>query len=142
MNVNVNLSEAQKKRLKKAVMTGSGFSAKLSHANLQGSDMLPVGKVIANKLARHVRDNKGMVVKMTEKDVAKYGNDMPFETMTTRGGALTAAAALAGIGMAKEFLDDYPEVTTFVRGITEDIAYLLQNPMAISFRFIVSTKNP
>jgi len=144
MNVNVNLSEAQKKRLKKAVMTGSGFSAKLSHANLQGSDMLPVGKVIANKLARHMRDNKGMVVKMTEKDVAKYGNGMsiPFETMTMRGGALTAAAALAGIGMAKEFLDDYPEVTTFVRGITEDIAYLLNNPMAVSFRFIVSTKIP
>lgn len=150
MNVNVNLSEAQKKRLKKAVVTGTGFSAKLSHANLQGSDVLPVGKVMSNKLSRHVRDNKGMVVKMSEKDVAKYGGMIAPEMMEeglrkvrkVRGGAITAAAALAGLGMAREFLDDYPQVKTFMSGIAEDIAYLINNPMAVSFRYIVSTKIP
>ena len=38
--VKVNLNEMQRKKLQKAISEGKDFSAKLSHANLDGNDAI------------------------------------------------------------------------------------------------------
>ena len=74
-------------------------------------------------------------------------SDLPIarkRNVKVKGGAIaiTTASIFAGLGLVKEFIDDHPAVVQFLSNIAEDISYLLNNPMAVSFRFIVVVKIP
>ncbi|MBJ7298517.1 MAG: hypothetical protein JHC73_19975 [Dolichospermum sp.] len=148
--VKVNLNETQRKKLKRAIDEGKDFSAKLSHANLDGNDAIMTGKVLYNKIGKNKIAGKGMVIKLSSNQVAqlkKKTKDIPpslSPVKTKRGGAIaiTTATVFAALGMAKEFVDDHPAVVQFLSNIAEDISYLLNNPMAISFRFIATVRIP
>lgn len=146
--VRINLTPNQKKKLAKAIKDGTDFSTKLKPENLKGDDILQVGKVQMKKLEKHRTLGKGMVVKMNSKQVGKLKNKMyqldePIAMpKKVKGGAITVATAMASIGMVNEFINDHPGVKNFIAGIVEDIAYLINNPMALSYRFIVAIKIP
>jgi hypothetical protein len=74
-------------------------------------------------------------------------SDLPIvskRNVKVKGGAIAISTAtiFAGLGMVKEFIDDHPAVVQFLSNIAEDISYLLNNPMAISYRFIWTVKIP
>ena len=108
------------------------------------------GKVLYNKIGKNKIAGKGMVIKLSSNQVAqlkKKTKDIPpslSPVKIKKGGAIaiTTATVFAALGMAKEFVDDHPAVVQFLSNIAEDISYLLNNPMAISFRFIAAVRIP
>jgi len=130
--VKLNLSQAQFDRLKKAQMSGAAINMKLSKDQLKnGGIALKLPKATANKIDKSLKFDKGMVLRVN-----------PKQMRIIEGGAITAATTIASLGMANDFLNDYPAVKNLLAGMGEDIKYLFENPLAISYKFIVSVKIP
>jgi F0F1-type ATP synthase assembly protein I len=140
---------------------GSDFKAKLQgHQLMAGNFSIDVNKALYNKVIKHHAQGVGMVITLPSvilsklaksmditvpKDLSLVGAGKPKRTPRSINGgaiAMTPAAAMAAIGMVNEFIEDHPAVKNFIAGIAEDIAYLFNNPMAISYRFIVAVKIP
>jgi len=74
-NVNVNIPESQKEKLKKALTagnqlaTGNTFSLRLSHADLTGNDVIAVTQSQLNKLNKAHEAGRGLTIKMSKSQV-------------------------------------------------------------------------
>lgn len=137
-DVELNLTQSQIERLKKMKMSGKGISMKLSKDQLKKSEnsaasmtSMKLPKSQANKINKAIKNNKGLVLRI----------DNPSK-IVMNGGAVSAGSAIMSLGMANEFLNDYPNVKAVLSSIGEDIKYLFENPLAISYRYIVSSKIP
>jgi hypothetical protein len=158
-SIKLDLSPQQLVSLKNAMSKGSDFKAKLQGQQLMaGNFQVDVNKALYNKVIKHHAQGKGMIItlpssilsKLTKtmditvpKDIPLVGAGKPKRTpRSIHGGAMTVAAAMGALGIVTEFVNDHPAVKNFIGGIAEDIAYLINNPMAISYRFIVAIKIP
>ena len=66
MNIKVNISEGQKKKLQHAIKAGCpAVSIRLGHEDLQGNDILAVTSSQAKKLAKAHENGKGITIKMS-----------------------------------------------------------------------------
>jgi hypothetical protein len=162
-SIKLDLSPQQLISLKNAMSKGSDFKAKLGAQQLMaGNFSVDVNKALYNKVIKHHAQGVGMIITLPSsilsklaktmditvpKDISLIGAGTPKRSpkrtpRSVHGGAITAAAAIASLGMVNEFLNDYPQVKNFLGSIAEDVAYLLSNPMAISYKFIVAVKIP
>ena len=167
-SIKLDLSPQQLVSLKNAMSKGSDFKAKLGVQQLMaGNFPIDVNKALYNKVIKNHTQGKGMVITLPAsilgklaktmditipKDLPILGSsihtrnnkmlllDTPLHRVPVKGGSV--GNAIISLGMANEFLDDYPQVKTFLGGIGEDVKYLFENPMAISFKYIISTKIP
>lgn len=92
---------------------------------------------------------KGMVVKMSSNQVKQLKNKMykmdepnVIKKKVIKGSAIDPATAIAMLGLVNEFLDNYPSLKNFIGSIGEDIRFLFENPIAVRYKFIISTKIP
>lgn len=83
----VNISDAQKKKIKKALECGSEVSIRLSKDDLQGDDVLAFTKSQINKIQKAMENNKGVTIKMSKAQIK--------ENLKVEGGFLSALAGLA-----------------------------------------------
>ena len=161
-SIKLDLSPQQLVSLKNAMSKGSDFKAKLQgHQLMAGNFQVNVNKALYNKVIKHHAQGKGMIITLPSSILSKLAKTMDITVpkdlplvgtgvklppkrvpRSIHGGAMTAAAAMAAIGMVNEFIEDHPAVKNFIAGIAEDIAYIINNPMAISYRFIVAIKIP
>lgn len=157
-SIKLDLSPQQLISLKNAMSKGVDFKAKLQgHQLMAGNFSVDVNKALYNKVIKHHAQGVGMVITLpssilsklaksmdvtTPSDLPIVGKGMTRTPRTKTGGAISAAAAIASLGMVTEFLNDYPQVKNFLSSIASDVAYLFSNPMAISYRFIVAVKIP
>jgi len=65
-NVNVNIPESQKEKLRKALTTGSQLSLRLSHADLTGNDVIAVTQSQINKRKKAHEAGRGLTIKMSK----------------------------------------------------------------------------
>ena len=70
VNVKVNISEGQKEKLQHAINAScSATSICLGHEHLQGNDILAVTNSQAKKLAKAHENGKGIMIRMTSKQL-------------------------------------------------------------------------
>jgi len=86
-NVNVNISDSQKAKLKKALAAGQELSLRLSHADLGGDDVIAVTQSQFNRLKKAYEVGKGITIKMSKTQIA--------HNMKVEGGFLQLLASLA-----------------------------------------------
>jgi len=68
-NVNVNIPESQKEKLRKALTAGNQLSLRLSHADLTGTDVIAVTQSQLNKLKKAHEAGLGLTIKMSKSQV-------------------------------------------------------------------------
>src|ERR1043165_995903 len=111
-NVNVNISEGQKEKIKRALEAGcDGVSIRLSYDDLSGEHVLALTRAQINKMAKAYENGKGVTIKMSKTQIAHnakveggfIGAILPF--LATAGKFLLskilpslATGAMAGIG--------------------------------------------
>ena len=86
-DVNVNISDSQKQKVKKALAAGTQFSLRLSHEDLVGNDVIAVTQSQLNRLKKAHQAGKGVTIKMSKSEVA--------HSMKVQGGFLPLLAGLA-----------------------------------------------
>ena len=86
-DVNVNISDSQKQKVKKALAAGTQFSLRLSHEDLVGNDVIAVTQSQLNRLKKAHEAGKGVTIKMSKSQVAY--------NMKVQGGFLPLLAGLA-----------------------------------------------
>ena len=86
-NVNVNISDGQKEKLKKALAAGHELSLHLSHADLVGNDVIALTQSQLNRLKKAYEAGKGVTIKMSKTQIA--------HNMKVEGGFLPLLASLA-----------------------------------------------
>ena len=70
LNVRVNISEGQKEKLKHAIEAScSAVSIRLGHEDLQGNDIIAVTNSQAKKMAKAHENGKGIMIRMTSKQL-------------------------------------------------------------------------
>ena len=147
-SVKVNLNKNQKRKLKKAIIDATDFSAKLSPQDLQGDDILFVGKVMEKKINKNLASGKGMVVKSSSNQIKKLAKQMQKDLPTItiiedkkkkKGGALSVGASLALMGIADELKT---RMTPAIDGLTADLNYIINNPSAAKFKNIYANRIP
>ena len=70
VNVRVNISEGQKKKLQHAIKAScSAVSIRLGHKDLKGNDIIAVTNSQAKKLAKAHENGKGITIRMTSKQL-------------------------------------------------------------------------
>ena len=70
VNVTVNISEGQKEKLQHAIKVScSAVSICLGHEDLKGNDILAVNNSQAKKLAKAHENGKGIMIRMTSKQL-------------------------------------------------------------------------
>ena len=70
INVEVNISEGQKKKLQHAIKEGcSAVSIRLGHEDLQGNDIIAITNSQAKKIAKAHENGKGITIRMTSKQL-------------------------------------------------------------------------
>ena len=82
----MNIIEGQKQKLQAALHAGGPVSIRLSHKDLNGSDVLALTQSQANKLTKAYTSNKGVTLRMSKSQV-KYN-------MTVEGGFWVLLPAL------------------------------------------------
>ena len=88
INVKVNISEGQRKKLKSALENNAEkITIQLDHTNLNGEDVLALTKRQVNRLAKALKDGKGTRITMSPTQI-KYNLSM-------EGGILGMLAGLA-----------------------------------------------
>lgn len=88
ININVNISDSQKEKLKKALATGNQLSLRFSHADLvAGNDIIGVTQSQLNRLNKAHETGKGVTIKMSKRQIA--------HNMKIEGGILPFLAGLA-----------------------------------------------
>ena len=86
-NVNVNITDGQKEKLKKALASGHELSLHLSHADLIGNDVIALTQSQLNRLKKAYEAGKGVTIRMSKTQVA--------HNMKVEGGFLSLLASLA-----------------------------------------------
>ena len=86
-NIKVNISDGQKKKLKKALASESQLSLRLSHDDLDGNDVIAVTQSQFNRLKKAHEAGKGVTIKMSKTQVA--------HNVKVEGGILPLLASLA-----------------------------------------------
>ena len=86
-NVNVNIQESQKEKLRKALAAGNTFSLRLLHADLTGTDVIAVTQSQLNKIKKAHEAGRGLTIKMSKSQVV--------HNMKVEGGILPLLAVLA-----------------------------------------------
>ena len=87
-NFKVNISEGQKEKLQHAIKAGcSAISIRLGHEDLEGNDVLGVTNSQAKKLAKALKNGRGITIRMSSK---QFKHKMKIE-----GGFLSLLAGLA-----------------------------------------------
>ena len=68
ININVNISDSQKEKLKKALATGNQLSLRFSHTDLvAGNDIIGVTQSQLNRLNKAHETRKGVTIKNVKK---------------------------------------------------------------------------
>ena len=70
MNVKVNISEGQKKKLQTALQVGGPVSIRLGHEDLNGEDVLALTNAQVNKITKAYEGGKGITIKMSKSQLA------------------------------------------------------------------------
>ena len=86
-DVNVNISDNQKQKVKNALATGTQLSLRLSHEDLVGDDVIAVTQSQLNQLKKAHQAGKGVTIKMSKSQVV--------HNMKVQGGFLPLLAGLA-----------------------------------------------
>ena len=90
MNTKVKLTALQKKNLQRALNNATDFSVKLPHSQLSGDDVINIGKIMHNRLEKTRILGKGMVIKMSSKQIqdlkkwSKIGKSLPKSSITVQ----------------------------------------------------------
>ena len=113
VNVKVNISEHQKKKIKQAIQSGTSVSIRLSHEDLSGEHVLALTQAQINKMSKAYQSNKGMTTKMSKTQLKQnekveggfIGSILPFLATAGRFLLSNAVPALAtgllsGVGSA------------------------------------------
>ena len=87
VNVKVNISEGQKKKLQSAIQVGGPVSIRLGHEDLNGGDVLALTNSQVNKIAKAYEGGKGITIKMSKSQLA--------HNKKVEGGFLGMLASLA-----------------------------------------------
>ena len=87
VNVKVNISEGQKKKLQSAIQVGGPVSIRLGHEDLNGGDVLALTNSQVNKIAKAYQGGKGITIKMSKSQLA--------HNKKVEGGFLGMLASLA-----------------------------------------------
>ena len=87
MNVKVNISEGQKKKLQTALQVGGPVSIRLGHKDLNGEDVLALTNSQVNKITKAYEGGKGITIKMSKSQLA--------HNKKVEGGFLGMLASLA-----------------------------------------------
>jgi len=86
-DVNTNISDDQKQKIKNALAAGTQLSLRLSHEDLVGNDVIAVTRSQLNRLKKAHESDKGVTIKMSKSEVA--------HSMKVQGGFLPLLAGLA-----------------------------------------------
>jgi len=86
-NVNVNISDSQKEKLRKALEAGCELSLRLSHSDLVGNNTIALTQSQLNRLKKAYESGKGITIRMTKRQVA--------HNKKIEGGFLSLLAGLA-----------------------------------------------
>lgn len=86
-NVNVNISDSQKAKLKNALASGEQLSLHLSHADLVGNDIIALTQQQLSRVKKAYETGKGVTIRMSKKQIA--------HNMKVEGGFLPLLAGLA-----------------------------------------------
>ena len=86
-DVNVNISDSQKQKVKKALAAGTQLSLRLSQEDLVGNDVITVTQSQLNRLKKAHQAGKGVTIKMSKSQVA--------HNMKVQGEFLPLLASLA-----------------------------------------------
>ena len=87
VNVKVNISEGQKKKLQTALQVGGPVSIRLGHEDLHGEDVLALTNSQVNKITKAYEGGKGVTIKMSKSQLA--------HNKKVEGGFLGMLASLA-----------------------------------------------
>ena len=87
VNVKVNISEGQKKKLQTALQVGGPVSIRLGHEDLNGEDVLALTNSQVNKITKAYEGGKGITIKMSKSQLA--------HNKKVEGGFLGMLASLA-----------------------------------------------
>ena len=68
-DVNVNISDSHKQKVKKALAAGTQYSLRLSHEDLVGNDVIAVTQSQLNRLKKAHEAGKGVTIKMSKSQV-------------------------------------------------------------------------
>ena len=79
--INVKLSEGQKRKLAKAYRDNEEVSVTLAHNHLSGSDTLMVPKNTVNRVAKSLELGKGVQIKITKANVRKQTGSGIFTSL-------------------------------------------------------------
>ena len=104
-DVNVNISDSQKQKVKKALAAGTQFSLRLSHEDLVGNDVIAVTQFSSvNRLKKAHEAGKGVTIKMSKSQVAHnmkvQGGFLPLQALPFLTGTVLPAlgvGALSGL---------------------------------------------
>ena len=66
VNVEVNISEGQKEKIKQAIQTGATVSIRLQHGDLTGKDVLALTQAQINKMTKAYQNGTGMTIKFSK----------------------------------------------------------------------------
>jgi len=86
-DVNENISDNQKQKVKKALATGTQLPPRPSHEDLVGNDVIAMTQSQLNRLKKAHEAGKGVTIKMSKSQVA--------HNMKIQGGFLPLLAGLA-----------------------------------------------
>ena len=86
-DVNVNISDNQKQKIRNALAAGTQLSLRLSHEDLVGNDVIAVTQSQLNRLKKAHQAGKGVTIKMSKSQVVY--------NMKIQGGFLPLLAGLA-----------------------------------------------
>ena len=87
VDVKVNISEGQKKKLQTALQVGGPVSIRLGHEDLNGEDVLALTNSQVNKITKAYEGGKGITIKMSKSQLA--------HNKKVEGGFLGMLASLA-----------------------------------------------
>ena len=92
IDVQVNVSDEQKEKIRNAVKSGSNVSIRLSHKDFDGEDVLGLTRAQIKRMEEAYKRNKGIVIKMSK---AQLRHNMSIE-----GGFLPAILGFLGSTVA------------------------------------------
>ena len=103
MNVKVNISEGQKKKLQTALQVGGPVSNRLGHEDLNGEDVLALTNSQVTKIAKAYQGRKGITIKMSKSQLAHNkkveGGFLGLLALAARALPILAKTVLPALGV-------------------------------------------
>ena len=92
-DVNVNISDSQKQKVKKELAAVTQFSLRLSHEDLVGNDVIAVTQSQLNRLKKAHEAGKGVTIKMSKSQVAHNEGTRRISAAASRSGVAGASVS-------------------------------------------------